>query len=43
MNRFPQMFENVGFYGSTGIATALTVGVSVIPTILLQWKGCTWR
>ncbi|KAL1981948.1 hypothetical protein VTN96DRAFT_2012 [Rasamsonia emersonii] len=40
---FPQMFENVGFYGSTGIATALTVRVSVIPTILLQWKGCTWR
>ncbi|KAK5215083.1 hypothetical protein LTR72_011837 [Exophiala xenobiotica] len=39
---FPQMFENVGLYGSAGIATGLLVGVSWIPTIVLQRKGHTW-
>jgi hypothetical protein len=37
------MFTNVGLYGSAGIAVALIVGVSIIPTILVQWKGKNWR
>lgn len=40
---FPTMIQNVGFYGSAGITTALMVGVSMIPTFFLQWKGHTWR
>lgn len=37
------MFENVGFYGGAGIATALLVVVSVVPTMILQWRGYGWR
>ncbi|KAL1968706.1 hypothetical protein VTN77DRAFT_1532 [Rasamsonia byssochlamydoides] len=40
---FPDMFTNVGVANSSGVATALIVGVSVIPTLLLQWRGQTWR
>ncbi|RJE21726.1 transporter [Aspergillus sclerotialis] len=40
---FTPMFENVGVSASAGVGTALIVGVSVIPTILLQWKGAVWR
>ena len=41
--RFPQMFENVGIANSAGIATALLVVVSFIPTAVLQWKGHLMR
>jgi hypothetical protein len=37
------MFTNVGLYGSAGIAAGLMVGVSILPTILLQWKGKNWH
>ncbi|KAK2593031.1 hypothetical protein QQS21_009285 [Conoideocrella luteorostrata] len=40
---FPQMIENIGFEKSTAVSTAMMVGVSVVPTALLQWKGRTWR
>ncbi|KAJ9500151.1 hypothetical protein LTR99_008399 [Exophiala xenobiotica] len=40
---FPQMFENVGLYGSAGITTGLLVAVSLLPTIYLQWKGRALR
>ncbi|OJD29041.1 mfs multidrug transporter [Diplodia corticola] len=40
---FPDMLENVGLYGSAGICTALIVGISMIPTVFLQWKGHSWR
>lgn len=40
---FTPMFESVGIAASSGICCALVVGVSVIPTILLQWKGDSWR
>jgi hypothetical protein len=40
---FPEMFEFVGWAGGAGIAVALMVGVSVIPTILVQWRGAGWR
>ncbi|KAJ5827835.1 Major facilitator superfamily domain general substrate transporter [Penicillium robsamsonii] len=40
---FPEMFEVVGWAGGAGIAVALMVGVSVIPTILVQWRGASWR
>lgn len=37
------MFTHVGVAKSAGVTTALLVGVSVIPTIFLQWRGRTWR
>jgi hypothetical protein len=37
------MFTNIGLLGSTGVAVALMVGVSIVPTVLLQWKGKNWR
>ncbi|OCL03718.1 MFS transporter [Glonium stellatum] len=40
---FPSMFTNVGLAGSAGVATALMVGVSILPTIFLQWRGKLWR
>lgn len=36
---FPQMFDNLGLYGSAGLATGLMVVFGVLPTIALQWKG----
>lgn len=41
--RFPPMFTNVGLAGSAGIASALMFGVSIVPTIFLQWKGKALR
>lgn len=40
---FPQMFESVGIGNSAGIAVALMVAVSVVPTMVLQWKGKLFR
>jgi hypothetical protein len=37
------MFENVGWAGGAGIAIALMVAVSIIPTMLLQWRGAKWH
>jgi hypothetical protein len=33
------MIESIGLDGSAGITTALMVGASVLPTIVLQWRG----
>jgi hypothetical protein len=33
------MFINVGIANSAGVATALIVGCSVLPTLWLQWRG----
>lgn len=41
--RFSPMFEDVGIAASSGVISALMVGVSVIPVILIQWKGQAWR
>ncbi|KAJ9194007.1 hypothetical protein DTO164E3_7595 [Paecilomyces variotii] len=40
---FPDMFESIGTAASAGVTTALMVGVSAIPTILLHWQGKKWR
>ncbi|RWA06159.1 hypothetical protein EKO27_g8944 [Xylaria grammica] len=40
---FPPLLANVGLIASTGVATALIVGTSVLPTVLLQWRGKVWR
>ncbi|KAI9038372.1 putative MFS transporter [Aspergillus affinis] len=40
---FPPMFESVGIAASSGVGCALIVGVSVIPTIILHWRGRAWR
>jgi hypothetical protein len=37
------MFDNVGVAKSAGVAAALLVGVSLLPTMVLQWRGSTWR
>lgn len=36
------MFESVGIAASSGVITALIMGVSFIPTVLLQWYGRRW-
>lgn len=43
LKRFPQMFETVGWGGGAGIAAALMVTVSVIPTVILQFRGSKWH
>ncbi|OAQ64368.2 MFS transporter [Pochonia chlamydosporia 170] len=40
---FPQMIENIGYARSTAVSTAMIVGVSILPTVLLQWRGRLWR
>ncbi|KAL4797418.1 major facilitator superfamily domain-containing protein [Aspergillus venezuelensis] len=40
---FPVMFEDIGLSASAGVGVALMVGVSVLPTIALQWKGRSFR
>ena len=42
-NRLPDMFETVGTANSAGVVVAMIVGVSVIPTIFLHWRGGHWR
>lgn len=37
------MFASVGVAASSGVGAALIVGVSVIPTMLVHWKGPSWR
>lgn len=37
------MFKDVGVAASSGVGVALIVGISVIPTLLLQWMGSSWR
>ncbi|KAF4965953.1 hypothetical protein FSARC_6292 [Fusarium sarcochroum] len=39
----PEMIRNTGFYASSGIITALLVGTSMLPTMLLQARGQKWR
>lgn len=41
--RFPACFTNLGLYGTAGLAAGLMVAFSIIPTLLLQWKGSAWR
>ncbi|KAI6840470.1 hypothetical protein KC342_g2873 [Hortaea werneckii] len=40
---FPPMFENIGLYGSAGLAAGLMFGFSLLPTILIQCKGRSLR
>lgn len=37
------MIENIGLIHSIGVVVALILGVSILPTMLLQWKGGGWR
>ncbi|KAJ5091132.1 hypothetical protein NUU61_006002 [Penicillium alfredii] len=39
---FPAMFESVGIAASSGVITALIMGVSFIPTVILHWQGRRW-
>ncbi|KAI1880570.1 hypothetical protein JX265_000810 [Neoarthrinium moseri] len=36
---FPQLIEAAGMLGTAGVATAMIVVFSLIPTIYLQWRG----
>ncbi|KAI6865882.1 MFS general substrate transporter, partial [Hortaea werneckii] len=40
---FPPMFENIGLYGSAGLAAGLMFGFSLLPTILIHYKGRSLR
>jgi hypothetical protein len=37
------MFDNVGVANGAGVAAALLVGVSLFPTMVLQYCGSDWR
>ena len=37
------MFTNVGVANSAGFVAALIVGVSILPTMFVQWRGETLR
>lgn len=37
--RIPDMFTNVGVANSAGVVSALIIGVSIFPTIFLQFRG----
>lgn len=39
MPRFPQLIEKAGLRGTAGVATAMMVVFSVVPTLFLQFKG----
>lgn len=36
------MFTGAGLRGSAGIVTGLIIVLSLLPTVLLQWKGQAW-
>lgn len=40
---FPDMFTNLGLRGSAGLIAGLVAVVSVLPIMLLQWKGASRR
>ncbi|KAJ4397821.1 hypothetical protein N0V93_002058 [Gnomoniopsis smithogilvyi] len=40
---FPSMFSSVGLSNSSAIVAGLVIGLSIIPTVVLQFKGHTWR
>jgi len=37
------MFESIGLKASAGVGTALMIGVSVVPTIYLHFRGRSRR
>jgi hypothetical protein len=37
------MFTSVGVAASSGVAAALIVGVSILPTLFIQWRGERYR
>jgi hypothetical protein len=41
--RFPKMFTSVGVTAGAAVVAALIVGVSILLTMLLQWRGQLWR
>ncbi|KAM0162334.1 hypothetical protein ACHAQE_003774 [Botrytis cinerea] len=40
---FPSMFTNLGLSKSAAVAAALLIGVSIIPTLIVQFMGKRWR
>ncbi|TGO08131.1 hypothetical protein BTUL_0224g00040 [Botrytis tulipae] len=40
---FPSMFTNLGLSKSAAVAAALLIGVSIIPTLIVQLMGKRWR
>jgi len=40
---FPDMFASLGDAGSAGLIVGIIFVVSVLPIVLLQWKGPQWR
>lgn len=40
---FTSMFDSVGLSKSSAIVAVLIVVLSIVPTVLLQWRGRLWR
>ncbi|KAB8298136.1 hypothetical protein EYC80_001892 [Monilinia laxa] len=40
---FPAMFSNLGLSASAAVVAALVIGVSIIPTLIVQVMGKRWR
>ncbi|KAK7747508.1 hypothetical protein SLS53_001763 [Cytospora paraplurivora] len=40
---FPQMIEEAGYGATAGAATAMIVALSIIPILVVQFKGRSWR
>lgn len=40
---FTSMFDSVGLSKSSAIVAVLIVVLSIVPTVLLQWRGQLWR
>jgi hypothetical protein len=36
---FPDMFSRLGLSGSAGLMVGIIIVFSILPTILIQWKG----
>ncbi|KAA8571080.1 hypothetical protein EYC84_000435 [Monilinia fructicola] len=40
---FPSMFTNLGLSTSAAVVAGLVIGVSILPTLIVQLKGRRWR
>ncbi|CAM1505899.1 Fc.00g115360.m01.CDS01 [Cosmosporella sp. VM-42] len=40
---FPVMIDELGLLKTAGVMSAMIVGISILPTMILQWKGLVWR
>lgn len=41
--RFPELISGAGYKATAGVATGMIVALSIIPILVVQWKGRSWR